>query len=69
MSLLIGRALVFRDHGRKKERLRELGSVQLSRFGKAGRNLRRNPKGREGEISEAWKTKSLRQKSDRAKDI
>ena len=29
--------------------------MQLSRFGKAGRNQRRNPKGREGEISEAWK--------------
>jgi len=41
----------------------------LSRFGEAERNLRRNPKGREGEISEAWKRKSIRQKSDRAKDI
>ena len=31
----------------------------MSRFGEAGRNLRRNPKGREGEyISEAWMMKS-----------
>ena len=35
----------------------------------ARRNWRRNPKGREGEISEAWKTKSIKTKSDRAKDI
>ena len=32
LSLLIGRALVFRDHGRKKEKLR-IESVQLSGFG------------------------------------
>ena len=38
--------------GRKKDS--ELESVQLSRFGKAGRNRRISPKGREGKISEAW---------------
>ena len=41
----------------------------MSRFGKAGRNWRRNPKGREGEISEAWKMEVEKRKSDRAKDI
>ena len=53
--------------GRRKDS--ELKSVQLSRFGEAGRNRRRNPKGREGEISEAWKTKSVKTEILQSEDI
>ena len=53
--------------GRKKDS--ELGSVQLSRFGKAGRNLRRNPKEREGEDIRSMEDEVIKTKSDIAKDI
>ena len=53
--------------GRKRDS--EFGSVQLSRFGKAGRNLRRNPKGERRQDILSLEDEVIKKKSDRAKDI